>query len=143
MSEEIIQRAPVDKIVGFGGGFLLEEYVKCNDSSVDITQVRCFHEEGDIITHCASSESEMLVVSARDTDVSLLLLRLAHVDSIKKTIFGLKQEHIKDECIFPSDRLSWHVVQSLTGSDTTSFMYGHGNRISSCYLVLDRNHLLM
>ena len=83
MSEEIIQRAPVDKIVGFGGGFLLEEYVKCNDSSVDITQVIFFPEEGDIITHCASSESEMLVVSARDTDVSLLLLRLAHVDSIK------------------------------------------------------------
>ena len=32
LSDEIIQRAPVDKIVVVGGRFLLEEDVKCYDS---------------------------------------------------------------------------------------------------------------
>ena len=48
---------------------MLEEDVKFNDSSFDITQLRCSHEESDtrIITDCTSSESDMLVVSARGT----------------------------------------------------------------------------
>ena len=51
---------------------MLEEDNKCNDSPVDITQLRCSHEESDtlIIIHCASSESDMLVVSACDTSAS-------------------------------------------------------------------------
>ena len=54
LSDEIIQRVPVDKFVVVGNGSLLGEDVKCNDSSVDITQLRCFHEEGDtrILIQC-------------------------------------------------------------------------------------------
>ena len=140
MFEEIIQRAPVDKIVVVGGGFLLEGDFKCNDSSVDIAQPKCVHKEGDtrIIIHCASSESEMLVVSARDTDVLLLLL--AHVDSIKSPNIWIKAgTHKIPMCIpirqitmarglEPQTRKLLLPYQALTGSNTTSVMYGHGKK---------------
>ena len=111
----------------------------CNDSSVDIIQLRYVHEEGDtrIIIQCASSESDNLVSSPHDTDILLLLL--AHVDSIKSPNIWIKsrthkymyipiRQIIMARGLEPQTRKLPLPYHALTGSDITFFVYGHGKK---------------
>ena len=76
LSEHIVANASPDKI---DGGFLDEGEVQSSDRLEELIDVSVFnaaHEERDtrLILHCAKSSLDTIVVLARDTDVSLLLV---------------------------------------------------------------------
>lgn len=78
LSEHIVANASPDKIIVTDGVFLDEGEVQSSDRLEELIDVSVFnaaHEETDtrLILHCAKSSLDTIVVSARDTDVSLLL----------------------------------------------------------------------
>jgi len=82
LSEHIIVNAPPDKVVVAAGGFVDEREVISSERAIDLSALRVTHEEADtrLIVHCVNSSLDSIVVSARDTDVLLLLI--AHVPHI-------------------------------------------------------------
>ena len=65
-----------DKQVVTSGGFEIELEAWSLTDSIDTRQLSSIQEEADtrIILHAISSEQECIVVSSRDTDVSVLLV---------------------------------------------------------------------
>ena len=78
---DIIVNAPPDKVDKVGG-FVDEREVQSSDRAIDLSALRATQEEADtrLIVHCVNSSLDSIVVSARDTDVLLLLI--AHVPHI-------------------------------------------------------------
>ena len=79
LSEHIVANASPDEIIVTDGGFLDEGEVQSSDRLEELIDVSVFnaaHEETGtrLILHCAKSSLDTIVVSARDTDVSLLLV---------------------------------------------------------------------
>ena len=139
LSEELIAKAPQHKVVVVSGGFKDEMEVQCTDSTVDVHELRCNHEEADtrIVLHVIhnNGHAENVVVSARDTDVLLLLL--AHRERITSKVWFAAGTAKKPKFI-PLD----HVYRKLpaetekaiiqfhatTGCDTTSYLFGHSKK---------------
>jgi len=76
LSEHIIVKAPPDKVVVAAGGFANEREVQSSERAIDLSALKATHEEADtcLIVHCINSSLDNVVVSARDTDVLLLLI---------------------------------------------------------------------
>ncbi|MES9881882.1 MAG: hypothetical protein ABW185_13470, partial [Sedimenticola sp.] len=140
LSEELETRSHANKTVVVAGGFVDETRVVCNDAAVDITQLQGCHEEADtrIVLHCINSATETIVVSARDTDVLLLLI--AHYPDIRCQDLwmraGTSQQPkfisitkiVETSCLDSSDAKLLLPFHSITGCDTTSFLAGHSKK---------------
>ena len=78
LSEWLMKSAPshASKALVVEGGFNEMTDVKSSDPKMDLSLLRATHEETDtrIILHCIHSNAETIVVSARDTDVLVLLI---------------------------------------------------------------------
>ena len=106
------------------------------------------HEEADtrLILHCIQAPVKTIVVSARDTDVLLLLV--AHFDRIGCTDLYLKAGTSKDPKFFPvhdiRKSLSDEQVETLlafhaiTGCDSVSQFSGFGKR--TAWQVFEHHH---
>ena len=88
LSEELITHAPHNKTIVVSGGFPKEEEVQCSNPAADITALQSNNEEVDtrVILHAIHYHRlfDNIVVSARHTDVPLLLL--AHLNHITCTV---------------------------------------------------------
>jgi len=82
LSEHVIVNAPPDKVVVAAEGFVDEREVQSSERAMDLSALKATHEEADtrLMVHCVNSSLDNVVVSARDTDVLLLLI--AHVPHI-------------------------------------------------------------
>ena len=153
LSEHIVANAPPDKIIVTGGGFLDEGEVQSSDRLGELMDVRFFkaaHEEADtcLILHCTKSSLDTIVVSARDTDVLLLLI--AHATHISCTNLWMmsgtaaKRKYYNIKAIYKNlptgsaDALL--PFYAITGCDTTSFIYKHSKK-SAWKIFLDHYKL--
>jgi hypothetical protein len=154
LSEYIIANSPPDKIIVVGGGFIDEREVQSSDRSgelIDVSDFSATHEEADtrLILHCAKSNLDTIVVSARDTDVLLLLI--AHAPHIPCTNLWMKsgtaakRKYYNIKAIYENlpagstkALLPFH---ALTGCDTTSFIYNHSKK-SAWKIFLEHHQLL-
>ena len=124
--------APPDKVVVAAGGFVHEREVQSSDRAIDLSALRATHEEADtrLIVHCVNNSLDSIVVSARDTDVLLLLI--AHVPHIpcpylymmsgtatKRKYFNIRAIYENLPAGSVSALLPFH---ALPGCDTTSFI---------------------
>ena len=140
LSDELLSHAPAERTVVVAGGCLVEDDVLCSNPSVDLSVLRSNHEDADtrIVLHLVqlNGHADMVIVSARDTDVLLLLL--AHharfttdvwlwVGTAKKPKYfslGDVFNQLPDLSIADA-LLPFHAI---TGCDTTSFISGHSKR---------------
>lgn len=137
--------APPDK------GFVDEKEVQASERATDLSALKATHEEADtrLIVHCVNSNLDNIVVSARDTDVLLLLI--AHVPHIpcpnlymmsgtatKRRYFNIRAIYENLPAGSVSARLPFH---ALTGCDTTSFICNHSKK--SAWKVFLGHHTLL
>ena len=56
LAKELIQQAPYDKIIVTAGGYPIEDEVRCNDASMDLSTLMASHEEADtrIVLHAVN-----------------------------------------------------------------------------------------
>ena len=102
LSSHLIEHSRrVESVVVTAGGFVEATTVKSSDPELDISFLRADHEEPDtrLILYCVHARMETMVVSARDTDVLLLLL--AHYDKIGCTRLYMKAGTSKEPKYFP------------------------------------------
>ena len=135
LSESLISDSTQDKIIVVVGGFEEPTMVKTNSEILDTTALECTHEEADtqIIVHCIHSSVETVVVSARDTDVLLLL---AHFNKMKckqlwmKSGTFTKPQYIPVHKIRENIPLEDNVMETIfpfhaiTGCDSVSYLSG-------------------
>lgn len=76
LSNHLICNAPANKIIIVAGGFSNDEQAECLSADIDSNPFSSNHEEADtqISFHCAQTHSQSVVVSARDTDILVLLV---------------------------------------------------------------------
>ena len=88
LSNELLVNAPVDKEIVVVGGFEEETEVRSSIQSADVTPLMVTHEETDtrLVLHAVNCSKDDIVVSARDTDVLLLLV--AHFPRVQCRTFG-------------------------------------------------------
>lgn len=147
----MIASAPEDKEVIVAGGFLNEQEVQSSQHSTNLSALCAAHEEGDtrLVLHGIENNSTNIVVSARDTDVLLLLVsHFPHFTCQNlwmKSGTAKKPKYIYIKDIF--NKLPPQAVQSLlpfhalTGCDTTSFICSHTKH--SAWKVFLKHHNLL
>ena len=128
------------------GGFTDERQVR--SATTNLSHLNATHEEADtrMVLHCIHNNSETIVVSARDTDVLLLLV--AHCDHVQSNNLWLmagtaKIRKYQGDFIIREiyDILSKNTVpallpyHSLKGCDTTSYFFGKSNRQQGANLL--------
>ena len=149
LSSHLIEHSRrVESVVVTAGGFVEATTVKSSHPELDISFLRADHEEADtrLILHCVHARMETIVVSARDTDVLLLLL--AHYDKMGCTRLYMKAGTSKEPKYFPvhairevlsADQidtlLAFHAV---TGCDSVSQFCGHGKK--TAWQVFQKHH---
>ena len=140
LSHQLIQISPADKKIVTAGGFQDEYEVKCN-STDHVSYLKGKHEEADtcIIFHCVKSQSNQIVVQARDTDILVLLI--SHFQKMSCSELWLKAGTSKHRKYYPVHSIvegldmsplaiaeSLPAFHSLTGCDTTSYICGHSKK---------------
>ena len=82
VSEQLIARAPENKIIVTAEGFKNIQEVRSSNPSVDTSALEAYHEEADtrVVLHCINNSADSVVVYARDTDILVLLL--AHFEKM-------------------------------------------------------------
>lgn len=140
LSNELIRATPSGKTVVVAGGLGME--VKVSDSEVDVSILKSNHEEADtrVILHCIHSVAEHIVVSARDTDIAILLL--AHFNKMQCETLWLKAGTSKKPKYIPIHEIRKTLAleqsvldtipafHAITGCDTVSFLLGHSKKTS-------------
>ena len=153
LSESLISDSTQDKIIVVAGGFEEPTMVKTNSETLNTTALESTHEEADtrIIVHCIHSSAETVVVSARDTDVLLLLL--AHFNKMKckqlwmKSGTFAKPQYIPVHKIRENIPLEDNVMETIlpfhaiTGCDSVSYLYGHTKK--TAWEVFEKHHQLL
>ncbi|KAG1714425.1 Transmembrane protein 165 [Nymphon striatum] len=133
------------------GGLGLE--VEITDPEIEISMLRSDHEEADtrVVLHCVHASSQHIVVSARDTDITIILL--AHFDSMHCEKLWLKAGTSKKLKYIPiheiRNTLSFEqpvldallAFHAITGCDTVSYLMGHSKK-TSWDVFLEHNKLL-
>ena len=102
LSSHLIEHSrQVESMVVTARGFVEATTVKSSDPELDISFLRADHKHADtrLIIYCVHARMETMVVSARDTDVLLLLL--AHYDKIGCTRLYMKAGTSKEPKYFP------------------------------------------
>ena len=141
LSNHLINHSPNNPtVIVVSGGFAEVTTVKSSDPDLEVSSLSADHEEADtrLILHCIHAQMETLVVSARDTDVLLLLL--AHYDRIQCKRLYMKAGRSKAPKYLPvheihmllsADQvdtlLAFHAV---TGCDSVSQFSGHSKKNS-------------
>lgn len=139
-----MRNAPSNKTpVTAGGGFFEETGMACNceNNEVNITQLESSHGEGDthIVLYCMETNSDTIVISARDSDCFFILL-VAHFADTGCPNVLMKAGNYKKPTYVPINQvvtvhgLNLPTAQlllpfhALAGCDTTSFLYNHGKK---------------
>jgi len=140
----------MDKVVVPARGFVDEREVQSSERAIDLSALRVTQEEAHtcLIVHCVNSSLDSIVVSARDTDVLLLLI--AYVPHIPcpnlymMSLTGTKRKYFNIRAIYEnlpagpvSPLLPFH---ALMGCDTTSFICNHSKK--SAWEVFVKHHAL-
>ncbi|KAL8570386.1 hypothetical protein ACOMHN_035804 [Nucella lapillus] len=153
LSQQLILKAPNDKTVVAAGGFSNEVRAETSDPRVDVEHLEARHEEADtrIILHCVNSQAASIVVSARDTDVFVLLL--AHFHRMPCQKVWMKTGTAKQRKYLPVHTIVEHLrlhqdalealpaFHALTGSDTTSYLAGHTKK--TCWVTFKEHYRLL
>ena len=151
LSEELMRQAPLDgTVMVVTCGFEEEDTVKCNQAELDIADLRALHEEADTrivlhASHCANKSGAVnIIVSARETDVLILLLAHFHeikIDSWMSAGTAKKPKYIQVhdvyKCLPEGSSRAILPFHALTGCDTTSFFYGQSKQ--SAYKIYRDN----
>ncbi|KAG1680854.1 hypothetical protein GQR58_012109 [Nymphon striatum] len=133
------------------GGLGLE--VEMTDPEIEISMLRSDHEEANtkVVLHCVHASSQHIVVSARDTDITIILL--AHFDSMHCEKLWLKAGTSKQPKYIPiheiRNTLSFEqpvldallAFHAIAGCDTVSYLMGHSKK-TSWDVFLEHNKLL-
>ena len=151
LSEHVIVNAPPDKVIVAGGGFEDEREVQSSERVIDPSALKATHKEADtrLILHCVNSSLDNIVVSARDTDVLLLLVaHISHTScpnlymmsgtATKRKYFNIRAiyENLPAGSVF-----ALLPLHALTGCDTTSFICNHSKK-SAWKVILQHRTLL-
>ena len=83
LCRELLAQAPPDKEIVVAGGFTDKRQIQLSKATNNRSHLNATHEEADtrMVLQCIHNNSETIVVSARDTDVLLLLV--AHCDHVQ------------------------------------------------------------
>ncbi|KAK3917997.1 LexA repressor [Frankliniella fusca] len=137
ISNEILTANYGQTTVVVAGGFTDELQVNASNG-MDCSSLQSTHEESDtrVILHAVNSPHSRVVVSARDTDVFVLLLH--HFKSMKCKECFMMAGTAKDRKYVPihtvcaqmsvNERKNILAFHALTGCDTNSFIAGIGKR---------------
>jgi hypothetical protein len=151
LSEHLITNAPPDKVIVVAGGFNDGEKAQCSNEEMDPTMFYAAHEEADtrIIYHCIASTCDTVVVSARDTDVLLLLV--AHATNIRSANIWMMAGTAAHRKFFNIRAISENLPEgslssvlpfhALTGCDTTSFLCNHSK--TTAWKIFVQKHYLL
>ena len=90
LTKQIILQSPENKVVVVAGGLRDITGVKSSDPELDVSELQANHEEADtrLVLHCIHIDADSIVVSARDTDILVLLI--AHYSKMKCTQLWMK-----------------------------------------------------
>lgn len=114
--------------------------MQCSDQTKELGCLRAKHEEADtrVVLHCLHAVTQTFVVSARDTDVFVLLVAHFHKFSCShlwmKSGTSRKQKYIPVHTVCSELLFGQTVSQALrpfhalTGCDTASFLAGHSKK---------------
>jgi hypothetical protein len=151
LSDELLTNAPTDKEIVVAGGFLDEQEVKSSRSSTNLSSLRATHEEADtrLLLHVINNDANTVVVSARDTDVLLILVsHFARVNCENLWMMAgtaKKRKYIPIGPVFhnlpPNSVDSLLPFHGITGCDTTSYMCGHTKK--SAWKIFQQHHQLL
>ncbi|CAB4044517.1 Hypothetical predicted protein, partial [Paramuricea clavata] len=151
LSEHLIANAPQEKVIVVAGGFSDGKEAQLSSQLVDPYLLCGDHEEADtrLVLHAVVNSCDTVVVSARDTDVLLLLV--AHLPSMpspnvwmiagtaaRRKFFNIRaiSENLPAGSL--SALLPFH---ALTGCDTTSYISNH-SKLSAWNTFQDKHYLL-
>ena len=138
VSEQLIGRAPENKIIVTAEGFKNIQEVRSSNPSLDTSALEGYHEEPDtrVVLHCINNSADSVVVYARDTDILVLLL--AHFEKMPCKNLWLKAGTYKKPKYFPTHQLHQDLPKSqiesilafhaITGCDSVSFIAGHSKK---------------
>lgn len=151
LSTQLLLQVPENKMVVVAGGFLDITSVRSTDPQMDTTTLEANHEEADtrIVLHCIHTSAQSVVVSARDTDVLLLLV--AHFKEMKCKYLWMKGGtnkapkyipiHDLCQCIPAAQVQTLLAFHAITGCDSVSHIARHGKR--SAFKVFEVHHKLL
>ena len=153
LSEQLVTNAPKDKMLVVAGGFEREDEVKTTDPILEPELLQASHEEADtwVVLHCIHSDVENIVVSARDTDILVLLI--AHIHHMKCRTLWLKAGTYKTPKYIPVHEIRRKLnferevferlipFHAITRCDTVSYLSGHSKK-TSWEVFLNDNNLL-
>jgi len=116
----------VSKTLVVAGGFKEITDLKSSDPGMDTSLLQAAHEEADtrLILHCIHTNGETVVVSARDTDVLVLLI--AHFDKMQCTQLWMKAGTSKKPKYIPIH----NIHQGLPSSQVEALLSFHA--ITGC-----------
>ena len=135
-------------MVVVAGVFAEATNVKLSNPDLIVSSLRAEHEEADtrLILHYIHANMKTIVVSVRDTDVLLLLI--AHYDSMGCTRLYMKTETSKAPKYFPvhkirmllsSDQVNTLLAfHAITVCDSVSQFIGHGKKTT--WTVFQQHH---
>ena len=150
LSQQLILQAPANKVIVAAGGWSNPERVECSDPRVDVESVEGCHKEADTrtILHCVRTMAISIVVSARDTDILVMLTAYFHLMACHKTWMkagtAKKRKFIPVHAIVEHLQMNREVLEilpcfhALTGSDTTSYLAGHSKK--ACWKIFKVHH---
>lgn len=153
LSEQLVTYPPKDKILVVAGGFEREDEVKTTDPLLDTELLQANHEEADtrVVLHSIHADVENIVVSARDTDILVLLI--AHIHHMKCKTLWLKAGTYKTPKYIPGHEIRKKLnferevferlipFHAITGCDTVSYLSGHSKKTSWEVFLTDNNLL--
>ncbi|KAJ8410625.1 hypothetical protein AAFF_G00195290 [Aldrovandia affinis] len=153
ISQQLILRAPANKTIVAAGGFSDDERVEASDTTIETDSLEAKHEEADtrVVLHCIRSRAASIVVSARDTDILVLLIAYFHMMPCQKIWMkagtAKKRKYIPVHAIVEQLQMEAQVLKllpyfhALTRSDSASYIAGHSKKM--CWDVfVEHNHLL-
>ena len=151
LSEQLITRAPESKEIVTAGGFRDELEAHSSRATTQLLHLHANHEEADtrLALHAMNVTSDVVVVSARDTDVLIILVSHFHRMQCKELWMKAgtfkKQKYIPVHdvvCNLPANCLQALIpFHALTGCDTTSYISGHTK--ASAWKVFKEHHILL
>ncbi|KAG1701285.1 SH3 and multiple ankyrin repeat domains protein 1 [Nymphon striatum] len=145
--------APSEKTIIVGGGFASETEVRSTDANMNTDLLERTHEEADtrVVLHCIHSNEQTIVVTARDTDILILLV--AHFNKLTCSQLWLKAGTSKKPKYVPihdirkqlgfSDQVYETIpaFHAITGCDAVSYFSGHSKK-SAWNVFIEHNDLL-
>ena len=152
LSEQLIIQAPeTDKEIVTAGGFKDELEVRSSRGTTELLCLNATNEEADtrLDLHAMNFTSDAVIVSARDTDVLVILI--SHFHRMQCNELWMKSGTFKKQkyipihevaCRLPTNSLQALIpFHALTGCDTTSYISGHTK--ASAWKVFKEHHALL